>query len=122
MFSPRPLGSFVCARDIAGTSRRRRPRRRRWPIDGLVLMGAAATLRHCSPSESGPAAMPTSPFLEGLSGRVRIPAPAATRSRRVFDGLRARVFFFVGRTLDASRAIAPPGPPFLWFFGLRLQR
>jgi hypothetical protein len=63
--------------------------------------------------------MPTSPFLEGLSGRVRMPAPAATRSRRVFDGLRARVFFFVGRTLDASRAIAPPRPPFFWFFGLR---
>ena len=62
--------------------------------------------------------MPTSPFLEGLNGRVRIPAPAATRSSRVFDGLRARVFFFVGLTLDARRAIAPPRPPFFWFFGL----
>jgi len=62
--------------------------------------------------------MPTSPFLEGLNGRVRITAPAATRSSRVFDGLRARVFFFVGLTLDARRAIAPPRPPFFWFFGL----
>jgi hypothetical protein len=62
--------------------------------------------------------MPTSPFLDGLSGRVRIPAPAAMRPTRVFDDLRACVLFLAGRRPDASRAIEPPEPFFL-LFGLR---
>jgi hypothetical protein len=66
--------------------------------------------------------MPTSPFLEGLSGRVLIPAPAAMRSSRLFDDFRARVLFLAGRKFDANPAIAPPRPPFFLFFGLRPAR
>jgi hypothetical protein len=72
-----------------------------------------------TPPSPAPAAMPTNPFLEGLSGRVPIPAPAAMRSSRLFDDFRAPVLFLAGRKFDANRAIAPPRPPFFLFFGLR---
>ena len=74
----------LCARDIAGTSRRRRPRRRRWPIDGLVLMGAAATLRHCSPSESGPGSDADQPL-------PRRPKWAGAHSSAGGDAVQSRV-------------------------------
>jgi hypothetical protein len=109
----------LCARDVAGTSCRRRPRRRRWPIDGLVLMGAAATLRHCSPSESGPGSdadqpLPRRPKWAGAhssAGGDAVPS----RVRRL---ARARVLFrraYVG----CKPGYCTPRPPFFWVFGLR---